>query len=450
MFIFCIFHFIDDGCNLEKIEEVPSVTTANFTFSNDGCQAPCSVTFTNTSTNAASFSWNFGDGSPVSTVTSPMHTFTTGGTFDVSLQVTSASNVKDTITKQVTIADAPIEFSVTLGAAGNDETGRAVLQISDGYLVLAENSDCPSNKCLEIYKLDKNGAQTWKKSYAYSTFYNIYPKCLLEIPSNGGFVIGGYTQNGAEIDAMAMKIDPSGNISWQQKFGASSKAQYFYDVCPSSDGGYVFTGSYQDASNNNDVYVLKTNSTGDKVWEQTLNYPGPGTGIAPVGNGYLVLSGHPYEKIRLLSLNSTGGVSSTVQVGDDMSNVSNDLIATSDGGYLITGERGFDQYTEIYLIKVNAALSKQWDLTLADMGWFEAGIALCEQADGSFAVAATRDLNVVILSKINANGTQGFYKELGNGDVYGIDACTDGGYVLTGSDGSGGLFVHKTDKDGNL
>jgi gliding motility-associated-like protein len=49
-----------------------------------GCP-PLTVNFSNNSTNAINFVWNFGDGSPTSTATSPSHTYTTAGTFNVSL-----------------------------------------------------------------------------------------------------------------------------------------------------------------------------------------------------------------------------------------------------------------------------------------------------------------------------------------------------------------------------
>jgi len=48
------------------------------------CSAPFTVNFTNQSNNAATFIWDFGDGT-TSTLGSPSHTYTTVGTFDVEL-----------------------------------------------------------------------------------------------------------------------------------------------------------------------------------------------------------------------------------------------------------------------------------------------------------------------------------------------------------------------------
>ncbi len=58
--------------------------------STSGC-APLTVNFSNSSTNALSFVWNFGDGSPTETSFSTVHTFTAGGTYTVSLSAANSN-----------------------------------------------------------------------------------------------------------------------------------------------------------------------------------------------------------------------------------------------------------------------------------------------------------------------------------------------------------------------
>ncbi|MEI9955526.1 MAG: PKD domain-containing protein [Ferruginibacter sp.] len=73
---------------------VASFTAVNTT----SCKAPLTVSFTNTSTGAATYNWDFGDGNS-STVKSPTHTYTTTGTFSVTLIVTNANGCSDTLKK---------------------------------------------------------------------------------------------------------------------------------------------------------------------------------------------------------------------------------------------------------------------------------------------------------------------------------------------------------------
>lgn len=58
--------------------------------STSGC-APLTVVFTNTSTNALTYLWDFGDGSPTVTTFAPTHTFTAAGTFTVTLSAANAN-----------------------------------------------------------------------------------------------------------------------------------------------------------------------------------------------------------------------------------------------------------------------------------------------------------------------------------------------------------------------
>jgi PKD repeat protein len=74
---------------------------ASFTMSNNGCQGPCTVSFTNTSQNATSYSWNFGDGG-TSTLESPSHAYAAAGTYSAKLTASSSSG-SNTATSTVTI-----------------------------------------------------------------------------------------------------------------------------------------------------------------------------------------------------------------------------------------------------------------------------------------------------------------------------------------------------------
>jgi PKD repeat protein len=77
---------------------------ASFTVSNDGCIGPCTVSFVNTSKNASSYSWDFGDGS-ASTEENPSHLYSSAGTFNVQLTATS-SGVTKTTSQSVSIGVA--------------------------------------------------------------------------------------------------------------------------------------------------------------------------------------------------------------------------------------------------------------------------------------------------------------------------------------------------------
>ncbi len=90
-------------------EDEPSAPapTASFTFAPNAPQAGDVVTFTNTSENATSFSWAFGDGG-TSDAANPTYTFEAAGTYTVTLTATGEGG-ETTSSQDITVAEAAPE-----------------------------------------------------------------------------------------------------------------------------------------------------------------------------------------------------------------------------------------------------------------------------------------------------------------------------------------------------
>ncbi len=92
----------------------PAESTAAFDGNVTKGSIPLTVGFTDKSTDAKSWQWNFGDGSSNSTEQNPIHTYTSAGTYTVTLTITdTAGNPK------VTTKDNYIEASSTNNSTGN-------------------------------------------------------------------------------------------------------------------------------------------------------------------------------------------------------------------------------------------------------------------------------------------------------------------------------------------
>ena len=87
-----------------------SVIDANFTYS-PACDGQ-PIVFTNTSTGASTYSWNFGDNTS-STQSNPSHLYTTSGTYQVVLYASGTCGT-DSIVQNITVS-APPNVSVTAG-----------------------------------------------------------------------------------------------------------------------------------------------------------------------------------------------------------------------------------------------------------------------------------------------------------------------------------------------
>lgn len=109
---------------IKVLDSLSSVFTLN---SNYSCIVPFDASFNNTSTVGADFSylWNFGDGSPSSSDINPMpHTYTSFGTYSISLIVTNPAGCADTAIQLLSLAPFSSAFSAddSLGCASDSFT----------------------------------------------------------------------------------------------------------------------------------------------------------------------------------------------------------------------------------------------------------------------------------------------------------------------------------------
>jgi gliding motility-associated-like protein len=99
------------GCRDTIIQQVTvkSIPTADFTVPNTCKLAP--VTVTNTSTDLINqnmtYSWDFGDGSPLETSANPTHVYQTAGTFTITLVATNEDGCTHTRVRTITVYDLP-------------------------------------------------------------------------------------------------------------------------------------------------------------------------------------------------------------------------------------------------------------------------------------------------------------------------------------------------------
>ena len=106
--------------------------------------APLVVQFTDTSLDATSWSWNFGDGSPQSVAKNPSHTYTTAGTYSVTL---TATNKFGSTTAQKTGYITVGSFSPGLLASyyyGMTWSNLAITRVDSGIDFTDQGSPWPS------------------------------------------------------------------------------------------------------------------------------------------------------------------------------------------------------------------------------------------------------------------------------------------------------------------
>ena len=110
------------GCVVQKNKLVKVFQKPSVVFSAPIVCAGQSTQFTNTSSGAASYAWNFGDGSGSSTANAPLYQYFNAGNYKVILNATSADNCTEQLSKTITVAASPIPIFIVQDVC----TGNAV------------------------------------------------------------------------------------------------------------------------------------------------------------------------------------------------------------------------------------------------------------------------------------------------------------------------------------
>lgn len=148
-----------DGCRdtFTKRVYIRQFPKADFSFANDCSNAP--TKFTDKSTDAVSWLWEFdqSDPSKTSTAQNPTFTYTTQGLFKVKLTVTSIYGCKKTIVKDVDIKSGPIVEMALVG----DCAGKQAMFVDNTTI---------SNKTLRRWDFGDGNSATVSKDTTYYTY----------------------------------------------------------------------------------------------------------------------------------------------------------------------------------------------------------------------------------------------------------------------------------------
>ena len=120
-----------------------------------------------------------------------------------------------------------------------------------------------------IIKTDIYGNESWRKFYGGEK-YDFINKMVSD--GNNNFYIIGSSMNNSNgsFDVTLHKIDYLGNILWQKNYGGANY-EYGNDISINNSNEILLTGYSSSFSTDHspDIYVIKTDSEGNEIWEET-------------------------------------------------------------------------------------------------------------------------------------------------------------------------------------
>jgi hypothetical protein len=298
-------------------------------------------------------------------------------------------------------AQAPeLEFFVGYGFGMVHEG----MQTSDGgYICIGESTD--RNPYMLVSKIDSAGNEDWTVSVGTNRKVDI-GICVAE--ASDGFICGGGLYDSSvrgHVKGLVKLNKTTGAVMWQKtygttRYGATRGVQVLGDGSLIATGWNSFSASgYQYIADDGDGFLLKTDSSGNLIWEKTLPYP-QGTKVFEISGGFAVIScawfydGGDHMDGVVMETDSSGNITSDNHYGSTSDEHCYDGKPTSDGGYILGGHTlGYGvQNWDFWLCKVGSNGVEQWASTFGqprgyDPAWiFDEGYSVAQTSDGGYLI----------------------------------------------------------------
>lgn len=261
--------------------------------------------------------------------------------------------------------------------------------------------------------------------------------------ADGGYIFLGFTNNAVGsgditeagkggTDAWVVKMDATGNIVWQKRYGGSGQEGAGH-IIQTADGGYLFavvssssangdvTGTNH-GTNNNDIWIVKLTATGAISWQQ-------------------LYGGNLDETVGRIRQTTEGGY---ILVASSASSANGNVAATNKGAATIGS-------TDTWIVKLTATGAISWQQLYGGTN-YETANDVRQTSDGGYIVLSSSnsvisgnitgtkpggvDAWILKLTNVGAISWQRLYGGTGSEQMGCIIQTADGGYIMSGNSSS--------------
>jgi uncharacterized protein YunC (DUF1805 family) len=345
----------------------------------------------------------------------------------------------------------PVQWSRTFGE-GNNVSGGPVQQTKDSGYILCGMIETPNVETHRneygtlLIKTDAYGNKLWDK-----TFDGGYINSLQQTTDDGYIMCGNFQFSEYEDSAIwLIKTDAAGNKIWDQTF-KDKKSGLGNSVQQTTDGGYILCGTMElYGDDNDDIWLIKTDAEGNKLWDKTFGSEHDNTGrsVQQTADGGYILCGiisyraseESYSSWpRLIKTDADGNTTwdKTLGAGDQQCG---DVRQTNDGGYIVCGNNMIVPWAiQVLLIRTDASGNKLWDKSFGGRG-VAFSFAVQQTTDGGYVTCGVKyrpmgSGNSLWVIKTDADGNglwEGRFDDAMWNSGNSIQQTADGGYIVCG------------------
>jgi hypothetical protein len=352
----------------------------------------------------------------------------TGNTYAIQINTSSSIyNSKEKPLLDNTLLPPVKEWDQTYYGHDWDESSHSVSQTSDGGYIISGTTDrhwATNSHDILLLKTDRFGNEQWNKSFHHQ--YGDGGIDVLET-NDGGYIVLGMNgvSTGTWDDILLIKTDINGNMEWNRTFGGPY-LEYGSEIQKTNDGGYIIIGSTPgpDPYSTDFILVIKTDSYGIMQWNYTYAYK------------------------------------------NETSNHGESIKQTADNGYIILGNTVVNESIDLFLIKIDANGTVEWENTYGNPVLHDFGYDVLINSDGTFFIVAELEnlfdpydyFSKATITKTDASGNflwnKSYYYGKISWPLAGSKTNDDGvivtGYTRVPDPDKSDIWVFRTDNDGKM
>jgi hypothetical protein len=211
-----------------------------------------------------------------------------------------------------------------------------------------------------LIKTDATGDTVWTRTYG-----GAYDDVAYSVQQtyDGGYIVTGYTAISGlhNWNVYLVRIDARGETLWTREYGSVGSTEYGMSVQQTTDSGYILTGAGY-----SQVFTIRTDPGGDTLWTRTYsNSPydlAEGHSVRQTADGGYVIAGYispwgPWD-LWLIRINADGDrlwAKTLVDTGSG-TELGNSVHLTSHGGYIVAGATSTYGAggADVYLVRVDS------------------------------------------------------------------------------------------------
>lgn len=351
---------------------------------------------------------------------------------------------------QVVNAQEPAMMSLNgYGGNGVDQVSNYVTKTNDGgFIVTIYTTSAAGTGNLDSFCTSGSIFLKYNADASALEWYRCYPSSYIFPTAGNNFIYGGNTNQNGGWAFKIEKTDYAGTLIWRKTYGNHADA-ILRSMMPCDDGGYIMMGevNYTDTDvaihhgnfMDPDLWVIKVDSNGDKVWTKVIGGTGSdlGVGVIAAPNGGCYVTGttvsddfdctgnHGSNDAYLARLDSNGNILWHRDLGGSGDEFGPHAYTNGKGGILIaatggSGDGDLHHYVQglmYWVMEIDSSNTILWENCYGG-GGHEEPSAICRASDGSIWING--------LSYYQGGQVGNSY---GHGDGYIVHADSAGNFI---------------------